>query len=352
MSYLIYGAYGYTGTLIAREAVRQGHEPILAGRDRRRLEPLGAQLGLETHVVALDAPERLRAAVADVPAVLHCAGPYSATAAPMAAACLHAGTHYLDLTGEIPVLQGLAGRGATAEERGVLLLPAVGFDVVPSDCLARALSERCPDASTLEIALEGVGGVSKGTLKTAVEQMGAGGWVRRNGDLVAVPAGWSTRRVRFQDGERPVISIPGADLVTAAHSTAIPNVTVYLSLPRPVQQLVRLSRYVQGLLGWGPLQALLKRAIERWVPDPSVQDRERGRTAVWASVRAPDGTRRTARLQGPHAYTFTARAAVAAARRVVDGPPAVGFQTPATAFGADFVEGLEGVTVEIGTDSA
>lgn len=352
MTYLIYGAYGYTGTLVAERAVERGHEPILAGRDEPALQRLARRLDVEARAVSLDEPERLRSVMADVPAVLHCAGPFAHTSAPMVAACLDTGTHYLDVTGEIPVLQALMGRDAAAAERDVLLLPAVGFDVVPTDCLARMLAEQMPSATSLEIAFVGAGGVSQGTLKTAVEQMGEGGRVRRAGRVVSVPPGWTSRRVPFVDRSRTVVSIPWGDLVTAGRSTGIPNVTVYTALPAWARRLLPFTRYLQGLLGAPRVQALLKRAVERWAPTPTAADRERGYTRVWASVRNDHGERRVARLRGPEAYAFTARTAVAAAAQVVEGPPAVGAHTPATALGASFVSGIEGVAVETDTPTA
>jgi saccharopine dehydrogenase (NAD+, L-lysine-forming) len=278
--------------------------------------------------------------------VIHCAGPFAHTSAPVAAACLDTGTHYLDVTGEIPVLRALMARDAEATEKDVLLLPAVGFDVVPTDCLARRLAEAMPSATSLEIAFVGQGGVSQGTLKTAVEQMGEGGRVRRAGELVPVPPGWTSRQVTFGDRPRTVVSIPWGDVVTAGRSTGIPNVTVYTALPGWARRLLPYTRHVQGLLGWAPLQSLLKRAVERWAAPPTAADRERGYTQVWASVRNDQGERRTVRLRGPEAYAFTARTAVAAAARVVEGPPAVGSHTPSTALGASFVDGIEGVSVE------
>lgn len=343
MSYLIYGAYGYTGDLIAREAVDRGHEPVLAGRDGHKLTQLADELGLDSSRVALSEGFRLRTVLEEVSAVVHCAGPFSQTAFPMVEACLDTGTHYLDITGELDVYSSLLERDSDAESAGVMLLPGVGFDVVPTDCLAAFLSEQTPNATELEIAFMAKGDVSKGTLKTVVEHAGSGGCVRRQGEVVQVPPGWSTRSVNFGDHPRTVISIPWGDIVTAGHSTGIPNVTVYTYVPRRARQFLRLTRFVQGLLGWHPVQILLKTMIDRWIPNPSTEDREVGRTAVWAAVRNEEGQTTAARIHGPEVYTFTSRAAVLAAERVLsDGPP-TGYHTPATAFGSDFVLEVEGV---------
>lgn len=172
---LLYGAYGYTGCLIAQEAVDRGLQPILAGRDAAQLNTMGERLGLSTRVVSLSDPMRLRSVLEEVPAVLHCAGPFVHTGPPMVEACLDTSTHYLDLTGEMDVFRNLANRNEEAEAAGVMLLPGIGFDVVPSDCLARYVTQQASGATTLAVALYAEGTVSQGTLKTLIEQMGQGG---------------------------------------------------------------------------------------------------------------------------------------------------------------------------------
>ena len=135
-SYLIYGANGYTGELVAREARARGHTPILAGRNHGAVSRLASELGLEFRAFALDDAAACDAGLAGVPLVLHCAGPFSRTSRPMVDACLRRRSHYLDVTGEIAVFEALAARGAEARSDGVMLLPGIGFDVVPTDCLA------------------------------------------------------------------------------------------------------------------------------------------------------------------------------------------------------------------------
>jgi short subunit dehydrogenase-like uncharacterized protein len=282
--------------------------------------------------------------------VLHCAGPFVHTGPPMVTACLDTGTHYLDLTGEIEVFRDLAARSDAAEAAGVMLLPGIGFDVVPSDCLSRFVAARAEAATALEIALYAEGTVSQGTLKTLIEQMGRGGLVRREGALREVPPGWTSRTVDFGDQRRSVISIPEGSVVTSATSTDVPNVTAYLALPPVVQSLLRASRYVQGLLAWRPLKQLLKRLVERGQAGPSADQRRRGRTVAWASARRAGGTPVTVRLHGPEAYTFTARAAVNGLERVRDGTAPPGYQTPSTAFGADFVLDVDGTERTVVSD--
>ena len=346
MSFLIYGAYGFTGDLIARRAASDGVKPILAGRDASRLLPLANELGMEARSVALDTPPALDDALQDVTAVLHCAGPFIHTAQAMLEACLRTGTHYLDITGEISVFEQLAQADRRAQAAGVMVMPGVGFDVVPTDCLAMHVHQRLPKATQLELAIWGRGRPSQGTMRTVVEQMDMGGAIRRDGRLLRVPSGWRSRTVDFGEGPMEVVSIPWGDIATAYRSTGMPHITTYARLPDQAQRALRLSDAVSGVLTSGPVQRLLKNRIAQAPPGPSTQEQAQGESFVWAEALADDGTRVEARLHGPETYTFTAATALAAARHVVQGTAPPGYQTPASAFGADFVLNIDGVTRE------
>src|SRR5438045_96693 len=117
-SFLIYGANGYTGELIAREAVRRGLKPVIAGRNADKLAPLAKELGLQSRAFPLDKPR-----LDGIDAVLHCAGPFVHTSAPMVRACLDAGVHYLDITGEIAVFEAIMSMNDAAIHAGVTLIP-------------------------------------------------------------------------------------------------------------------------------------------------------------------------------------------------------------------------------------
>lgn len=347
MSFLIYGAYGYTGELIARAAVERGLEPTLAGRDATKLRALATELDLPYRAVTLNVEAPLDDVLEDVPLVVHCAGPFIHTAKPMVDACLRTGTHYLDITGEIDVFEQIAGRNAEAQDAGVMLLPGVGFDVVPTDCLAAHLHKRMPEAEQLELAIMAVGStVSQGTATTAIEHIADGGAVRRGGEIMSVPPAWKQREVDFGRGPKSVVTIPWGDLVTAYWSTGIPNITVYARLPSTARRLMTASQVLGGVLKSKPVQDTLKWAVRQGEPGPDAQMREQGASIVWGEATARDGHAVRSRLLGPETYAFTTRAALASAEAVLEGTAPVGYQTPAMAFGADFVLGIEGVKRE------
>jgi short subunit dehydrogenase-like uncharacterized protein len=344
---LVYGAYGYTGELLARRAVSRGDRPVLAGRSREPLRDLAADLdcprrrfGVEAAADHLD----------DVDAVLNCAGPFARTADPMVDACLQTGTDYLDITGEVGVFESLADRHDEAESAGVTLLPGVGFDVVPTDCLARHLADRLPDASELSLGFSAEGSLSGGTLQTAVSQLGSGGVVRRDGRLVQVPADWKTRTIDFGRGYgETAVTLPWGDVSTAYRTTGIPTVEVYGALPRTARWFLSLSTYLEPLLSAGPVVEGLQRLIDARVDGPSEAERESGEVYVWGEARTPAGERAVSRLRTPHTYELTVTAALAAVERTLAGDTPAGYTTPGLAFGADFVTELPGVQRRDGT---
>lgn len=340
--WMIYGANGYTGELVARRAARLGLRPVLAGRSGGAIRVLAGELGLDHVEVALDDPVTLRAALSGVRLVAHCAGPFVATSAPMVDACLATGTHYLDVTGEIEVFESIFARHEEAVAAGVVLVPGAGFDVVPTDCLAARLAAALPGASGLELAFRAGGGLSRGTARTALSGLAGGGRVRRNGVLVPTQAGSPRRRVPFPSGERSVASVRWGDLVTAFRSTGIPNITVYAGLPMKGR-----GAALAGVLRSAPLLGLARRVVSARVTGPDADRRARSRSEVWGEVRDADGHARSGTLTGPNAYDLTADAVVRAVGELNDARtcPAPGAYTPSMAFGVDFAAKLDGVRV-------
>jgi short subunit dehydrogenase-like uncharacterized protein len=341
--YLIYGANGYTGALIARLAMARGHRPMLAGRSEAAVSALARELGLPARVFGLEDGEAVCAGLAGMRAVLHCAGPFAHTARRMADGCLRSGVHYLDVTGEIGVFEMLAGRDAEARSAGVMLLPGVGFDVVPSDCLAAHLKRRLPSATRLALGFHALGGLSRGTATTMAENLHRGGAVRRGGKLVPVPAAWQTRTIDFGRGRTSAMTIPWGDVSTAFRSTGIPNIEVYMAASRGQVLAARASRYFGWLLGSRPVQRWLKRRIQARPPGPTEEQRARGRSYLWGEACDDSGARAVSRIQGPEGYTLTALTALTVVARVLAGAAPPGFQTPSLAYGPDFVLEVPGI---------
>ncbi len=338
-NFLIYGANGYTGELIAREAVKRGLQPILSGRSQNKVEPLAKELNLTCRTFSLEDKKSLDYTLKEVDFVIHCAGPFSLTSKPMVEACLRTGKHYLDITGEIAVFEAMAKRDEQAKEAGIMIMSGVGFDVVPSDCLARHLKNRLPSATNLTLAFYGMGRISHGTQATMTMNVGRGGAIRSGGEIVQVPAAWRTREIDFGEFTKTGVTIPWGDVSTAFYSTGIPNIEVYTVLPEENLRLLKLSRYIGWLLATKPVQNYLQKQIPEGGPNEA--ERAKGKTYLWGEASDDSGNKVEARLTCPEGYTTTALTALKIAEKILAGNTCAGFQTPAKCYGADLILEIE-----------
>jgi len=343
--WMIYGANGYTGQIVAEAAVARGARPVLAGRRAEAVRSLAEKLDLPHRVFDLDGD--LAPHMEGVTLVLHCAGPFSKTSKPMVDVCLQGGIHYLDITGEIGVFEACHARSEEARRAGAIVMPGVGFDVVPSDCLAASLAARLPGATELQLAFTGLGEPSAGTAKTMLEGLPGGGAVRKDGRITRVPTAWKSMTVPFHDHERSAVTIPWGDVSTAYHSTGIPNIETYVALPKRMIRGMKLASTFRGVLKLGPVQRMAARMVEKRVKGPDAEARASGKSELWGRVADESGREVQGTLTTPEGYRLTAISGLAAVDRVLAGGIAPGFHTPSTAFGADFVASLEGCTLRV-----
>jgi short subunit dehydrogenase-like uncharacterized protein len=340
-NWILYGANGYSGKLIAEEAVKRGQKPILAGRSEAVLEVARA-LGLEGRKFALDSPDEVARGLEGAAFVLHCAGPFSATSRPMLDGCIRAKAHYLDITGEISVFESIFERSAELRAAGISAIPGVGFDVVPTDTVAGLLKEKLPDATKLRLAWKSKSNVSAGTLKSMIEGMGEGAMVRKNGKLVKLPIGSKEIQAEFNRGPESAIVIPWGDVTTAFHTTGIPDIEVYSAGSRRSALAMRLAGKLAGS-EW--MQSWLKSAADRFVRGPSASRREGGKCYIWGEARNDAGKAVTQRMKTPEGYQFTIHSAIAVAERMLATPPPPGALTPVLAFGTALVRQVPGVEI-------
>ncbi|MCX6199324.1 MAG: saccharopine dehydrogenase NADP-binding domain-containing protein [Bacteroidetes bacterium] len=335
---LIYGCYGYTGKLISEHAVELGMKPVLAGRDEAKTKELAASLNLSYIVFGLDTVQEVAEQLKKFKVVLHCAGPFAHTASVMAKACIQAKTHYLDITGEFTVFEKMFKLSEEAKKAGVMLMPGVGFDVVPTDCMALYLKEKLNGAESLEMALYQKGGkLSHGTAITVAENLGAGCVIRKDSKLVKIAAGSLKRVIDFGDTKRNGVAIPWGDVSTAFRTTKIPNITIYNVVPQSVIEGMKLSNYIGFILNTGIVKRFLTNRIKKRPAGPDKQQREKAHSIVWGEVKNALGICKSAVLELPEGYTLTAWTAVKIAQEVLATEPPHGTFTPAAVYGKDFI---------------
>jgi short subunit dehydrogenase-like uncharacterized protein len=344
MDWMIYGANGYTGELIAREAKKRGAVPVLAGRSAVKIAELATDLSLPSKVFSLEVPTDVAAALAGVGLVLNCAGPFSKTADVLMQACLARKVHYLDITGEIDVLEGAHRFDTDAKAAGVVLCPGVGFDVTPTDCIALMLKTALPEAQELALGFESDHRMSAGTAKTLVEALGKSGKIRRGGRIVDLPVGLGCREVDFGCGLKRAMPIPWGDVASAYYTTGIPNITVFTPVSLPIMAIARMINAFGFILQSPRVQSWLVERIEKTVKGPDIAARDASRTWVWGEAKDPSGRTQEIRISSLNGYSLTIFSSLAVVEHLIAHGFAPGCWTPAGIMGKDFILSLPGTS--------
>lgn len=320
---LVYGATGYTGRMVAQRAKSAGLDFFIGGRDADGLARLADELDVPWRGLALDDAKTLQQALAGIDTVLNCAGPFARTAEPLMRACIASRVHYLDITAEIGVYRLAERLGEEAAAAGVMLMPGVGWDVVPTDCLALQVARRVAKPVSLRIALQVAGSMSRGSAISAGEIVGAGIWRRVGGALVPAPGAGPEP---FDFGKGPVSCAPLSfgDLVTAWHSTRIPDIAMFVNITGSAFPAGDLSKLPDG---------------------PSAAERDAQAARAVVEVDDESGATTRAVIETVNGYSYTPLAAIEAARRVQGGEHRPGFETPARLFGAGFAESIAGTRI-------
>jgi len=346
--FLIYGSYGYTGQLTVDLAIRSGIKPLLAGRNEKKLREQAHQHQLDYRVFTLDETDKLDSALQEVNTVLHCAGPFVHTFRQMAEACIRTKRHYVDISGEIPGFEALAAMDHDAKQAGIMLLPGAGFDIVPSDCLASHVSKRLPTATHFRLYVGGIGaGPSRGTAKSAIENMQRQGMIRKDGKLIQVRPAWGIREQDFGNGSVDVVTVGWGDVSTVYHSTGIPNVEVYFYFRRIVILLLKSMRVIGPLLYNRPVKRFLQMCINLFLqPGPSDEKRSKRYSLFIGEASDLNGGRAVSKLRAPEGYTLTAITAVEIMKCIMNNDLKTGFQTPSRVYGSEFIMQFDGVERE------
>jgi short subunit dehydrogenase-like uncharacterized protein len=343
-NWLIYGTNGYTGELIAEAAVQRNHRPVLAGRSAHKQAPIAERLDLDMVVFDLQHEIQLEGELRDFDLVLNAAGPFIHTAVPFVHACLETGTNYLDISGEVKVLEEIFTLNHQAHQKEIAIIPGVGFNVLASDCLSRYVAEQIENPTHLEIATRWIiDQISPGSTKTMIESYPMGILGRRRGKLVPINVRNLRRRQPFMDGEYPILPVAFGDLTTAYKTTHIPNITTYTALDEPAANLYSLTEPVlRRLYGIKFIRGIAEKWVEKVTSKEEHGLRQRKASQVWAMARNAEKHETQAWMKTIDSYSFTAKAAVRSVEKLFSDR-IVGVLTPAQAFGANFVLEIPGI---------
>jgi short subunit dehydrogenase-like uncharacterized protein len=338
MKIIIYGANGYTGKLIVEKAINSEFDITIAGRSEKKISTMGKEYNLSYLTFTPNELESNPQILEDFEIMLNCAGPFSQTSKPIINACLETNTHYLDITGEIDIFRLGKSYHQKAIDSKIIICPGVGFDVIPTDCLASKLNESLSNADELILGFESTAGkISPGTMATSIESLGNGGRIRKNGEVIKVPLVYKSQRFDFGNGEKTMITIPWGDVATAGYSTNIPNISVYIPMhPKQVKQLKRIN-WFPWLLRLEFVQNLLKKKVKKTIKGPSVNDRDNSKTYVWGQIKKGNKVLE-GRIVTSNGYELTVDGSLAVIDYIHQNKNKCGYFTPSQLCGNNLIE--------------
>jgi len=337
---ILYGANGYTGRSLASALAQAGVALTLAGRDPAAIRAVAEPLGLAWAAVDLRDGEGLARLLQGATAVLHAAGPFAQTAAPMLAACLRTGVHYLDLGGEWPVFADLMARDAQARAAEIMVMPGIGLTITATDGLMALAKQRHPDTVKLRLGISKAQVISRGSVGAAAGLLAPGAVVRRDGALVSIPAGSLARAFDFGAGLREATAMSWADVVTGEFSTGVRDIEVYSELGLGQRLSNRASGMAMSVTGAGAWRAAGQALAAAWPHGPAEDAQAAAQFVMVAEAIDPWRRSRFLRMRTGDGYSVSVATATAAALRALRGDVTPGFQTPSRVFGPDFILGL------------
>ena len=272
------------------------------------------------------------------------AGPFIHTSEALVDACIRTKTHYLDITGEYEVFEAIHQRTKEAKDAGVVLLPGIGLDVVPTDCLAARLHEELPSATHLQMVLmPDSAALSPGTTKTVLMSLQKPTQARRNGSICNTGRSpTATLEWTLPTGEKALsMPVSWGDISTAFHSTGISNIELYLK----TDEKSAAARHGWGfatlryVASWAAGRWVLNKLVERYVPGPTEEQNSQGRFQ-FQGIAWDAETKEAVELSATSAegYQFTAMSMVEGAHKLLTSHKlANGSHTPSSLFGSNYL---------------
>lgn len=312
---LIYGATGYTGTLIVHEADRRGLDFEIAGRSEDKLSALAAELNVPYHVFPVGDSEGWKRSLEGKTALLNIAGPFSETAEQAMEAAIKFKVHYFDITAEVDIYRLAESKDAAAKAAGIMLLSGAGL-FATYDPLVVHTAKRVKNPVSIRAAFKYSGGFTPGSVASASNIINAGLLVRKNGEIKKITEAPSAA-FDLGDGPEDFSLMPLGGVVLSFKSTGIPDIEEYFKMA---------AADAGGTLNF-----------EEGHPKNG-QTAERSKILV--EVTGEDGTVVRSMVDTPNGYMPTVTSAVEVVNHALKGSFKIGFQSPASAYGAELLSSL------------
>jgi short subunit dehydrogenase-like uncharacterized protein len=342
----ILGANGRSGRAVAAALIAKQVVPVLVGRDELALRKLATSLGGNPRVVVAGSIESIGAAMqqSGPVVVFNTIGPFSKTAAAVIRASAK-GSHYLDLSNELPAINDVLAMHEEAVSAGRCLVAGAGWGVLACESVVLKLCENKPGAERVRVAampfVDAPGRLGPTLAATILDGIPNGFSRYEQGKLVPVGAGLDYEELTLPDGSKAkTAGAPVGDLEAARRASQAPFVVAASSMA-PHGVAVRIAMpMVQALMSIGAVRRFAERRLAAVEVKPHVGPPK----PSWAHARIQwkDGTVREGFLRAGDAMDFTVNVATEVASRLARGEGKPGAYTPGALFGAGLAEACGG----------
>jgi short subunit dehydrogenase-like uncharacterized protein len=320
---LIYGATGFTGSLVAHEALRRGLDFEIAGRSEGKLAALSAELNVPFHVFSVDDMDGWKKSLEGKTALLNIAGPFSETADQAMEAAIKFKVHYFDITAEVDIYRLAESKDAAAKAAGIMLLSGAGL-FTTYDPLVVHTAVRVKNPVALRVAFKYSGGFTPGSVASSANIIGAGLLVRKNGAIKKLSKA-QTAAFDLGGGPEEFSLMPLGGVILSFKSTGIPDIEEYFKMA------LQSDLSEEGTLKFEEGHPIAKQTPER--------------SKILVEVTGQDGTVVRSMADMPDGYMPTATSAVEVVSHALNGSYKIGFQSPGSAYGLELLTSFPDVAV-------
>jgi short subunit dehydrogenase-like uncharacterized protein len=320
---LIYGATGYTGTLIVHEAARRGLDFEIAGRSEDKLATLSAELNVPYHVFPVGDLNGWKNSLEGKTALLNIAGPFSETAEQAMEACIQFKVHYFDITAEVNIYRLAESKDAAAQAAGIMLLSGAGL-FATYDPLVVHTAKRVRNPVALRAAFKYSGGFTPGSVASSANIIGAGTLVRKYGEIIKLSEA-PAAAFDLGEGAEDFTLMPLGAVILSFKSTGIRDIEEYFKMALPADS------FEDGDVTFEEGHPIFKSNTER--------------SKILVEVTDEDGTVVRSIADTPDGYMPTVTSAIEVVSRALNGSYKVGFQSPASAYGSELLTSLIDVKI-------
>ncbi|MDX2196812.1 MAG: saccharopine dehydrogenase NADP-binding domain-containing protein [Cytophagales bacterium] len=336
---LVYGANGFTAQLVIAELVNKGLRPTLAGRSKKIIK-IAQNYGLNYKIFEIWNKQNTIQNIDGHKLLINLAGPYHDTFAPILEACLATHTHYIDAEGDVHMLQEMYRYHEKTVKAEIMLLPGVGFAIAPTDILGYMLTHKIEHGVQLKYAIHAGIKASKGTIKSFLHSLQTPGLTRADKNMItSLPAAKKMDMQVLDKKFKTYLHPWRGDSFASWLSCGVPDIETYSTFPAWVVLLLKNYPLSVAIGKW--------KIAKKIITAQGMQNISEADTTTQcylsATLTSKSGENYTLKMIGPEPYLFTSKLISNAAQKVLDGKYKIGYQTPATAYGATLIDNIEGV---------